>query len=493
MNRRRGEHGNAVVDGKIYVIGGISQAIDGPDEIEQFDPHTNQWIDLGTMPLLPTNRSRHHITIGSAVHGKEIWVVGGKWGNDNTGTNFVDVYDTAAQQWRLGPDLPEEMWGGPSIIVGDTLHAFAGAQGRTATQAFHFSLDLTKLDATWQIEPEVPNPRVHLAGATVDNKIYLIGGELHHSHDGDTTTVQVYDTVTQTWDFGADLPLPRSHAEWATFSHAGEIWSVSGVDSSNAPNRGQSEIFIYNPDDDRWRQFEKNLPGNLVSPGAKIIDNRLYVFGGGVNDWFEGDMRTTHVLSLAATQEGDFNLDGVIDSEDFLMWQRGDSFSPASASELAYWKASFGTEAERSVGEFNGDGVVDGDDFLMWQRGELSDSPSMLDLEGWKTNFGMSQFRPQVMGEFNGDGVVDGVDLLVWQRGQLSDSPNSLDLKSWKTNFGNSNSQPQITKAVPEPASWFLLVLCALALRRIRVPSTAEFPNQAGAVRFFPSSTSNAC
>lgn len=417
MNRRRGEHANAVIDGKIYVLGGIFDSIDGPDEIEMFDPATNVWTDIGTMPLEPENRSRHHFNAGSAVYGNEIWVVGGKPAGDATGVNFVDVYNVATGEWRLGPDLPEVIWGGPSVIVGDTLHAFAGAQGRTDTENLHYSLDLTNPQADWQREVKVPRPRVHAGGAAVGEKIYLIGGELQHIHDGDTKTVQIYDTITEQWSFGADLPLARSHTDWATFAHLGEIWSVSGVDSSNAPNRGQAEIFIYNPTEDAWREFEYQLPVPLVSPGAKVIGNTLYVYGGGENDWFEGEMRKTYALELPLTAvAGDLNSDGTVSGSDYLAWQRSATNSLATEQDLFTWQQNYA-------------------------------SPSMAGIDG----------------DFDNDGLVAGNDLLVWQ--QLATLPDSAvtDLATWRANYGD-NIGAQLTEvAVPEPGACVAMII-AIAL-----------------------------
>jgi hypothetical protein len=42
---------------------------------------------------------------------------------------------------------------------------------------------------------------------------------------------------------------------------------------------------------------------------------------------------------------GDFDLDGDVDGNDFLAWQRGGSPTPLSVSELADWRANFGTVA----------------------------------------------------------------------------------------------------------------------------------------------------
>jgi hypothetical protein len=39
---------------------------------------------------------------------------------------------------------------------------------------------------------------------------------------------------------------------------------------------------------------------------------------------------------------GDFDLDGDVDGRDFLMWQRGESPDPLSATDLADWQSNFG-------------------------------------------------------------------------------------------------------------------------------------------------------
>jgi hypothetical protein len=58
------------------------------------------------------------------------------------------------------------------------------------------------------------------------------------------------------------------------------------------------------------------------------------------------DFSVTPFAILAA----DFNEDGKVDGDDFLIWQGG-----------------FGSPGDHSMGDANGDEVVDGDDFLIWQ------------------------------------------------------------------------------------------------------------------------------
>ena len=48
-------------------------------------------------------------------------------------------------------------------------------------------------------------------------------------------------------------------------------------------------------------------------------------------------------ISLILLDPGDFDFDGDVDGADFLIWQRGGSPNPLSASDLADWRANYGT------------------------------------------------------------------------------------------------------------------------------------------------------
>ncbi len=285
---QRVEHANAVVDGKIYVMGGLFDPNYGPSSVLAFDTAVGTWSQVSTMPSL-----RNHLTIGEAVWGEEIWVCGGKPdGTDKVGSKRVDIFNTRTHTWRQGPDMPDNHWAGPSVIVGHELHVLTGAVTNSTATNHHFVLDLHNQSAGWRSAKAVPQPRVHVAGVSLNNKLYLVGGEMNHTHqDGDTTTVQIYDPVTDAWDQRAPLPEARSHHECSTFAHNDKIISVSGVDSSRNP-KAQATIYEYDPASDAWSQ-KASLPTTLASPGAKIVDGVLYVFGGGIDTWFNADRVTT--------------------------------------------------------------------------------------------------------------------------------------------------------------------------------------------------------
>jgi len=72
-------------------------------------------------------------------------------------------------------------------------------------------------------------------------------------------------------------------------------------------------------------------------------------------------------------------------------------------------------------------------------------------------------------GDFDGDLDVDGADFLLWQRGGSPDSLSATDLALWEADYGGVPAVAA-AQAVPEPASWMLIVLgmCGIVSSRRR-------------------------
>jgi hypothetical protein len=77
--------------------------------------------------------------------------------------------------------------------------------------------------------------------------------------------------------------------------------------------------------------------------------NPLYVENNGETIYFTMSLWNPYdvylakvTLEIEPSHTGDFDGDGDVDGRDFLVWQRGDSPSPLSASDLADWQANYG-------------------------------------------------------------------------------------------------------------------------------------------------------
>ena len=91
MNVRRSALGAAVMDGKIYVVGGYD-GNSSLNSVECFDPDTNQWKFVASMS---TMRSATGVT---ALNGK-LYAAGGHDGMSIFSS--VEAYDSANKQWRF--------------------------------------------------------------------------------------------------------------------------------------------------------------------------------------------------------------------------------------------------------------------------------------------------------------------------------------------------------------------------------------------------------
>ena len=69
----------------------------------------------------------------------------------------------------------------------------------------------------WEVITQLPTKRWEFSTAVVDDKVYIIGGSLFDNNAGPfgLSTVEIYDTQTNTWQRGADMPTPRTNAKAA--------------------------------------------------------------------------------------------------------------------------------------------------------------------------------------------------------------------------------------------------------------------------------------
>jgi energy-converting hydrogenase Eha subunit A len=122
MPTARGGIGVAVVDGKIYAIGG---SYDSLGETEEYDPATNTWTKKTPMPT-------PRIWFGIAVVENKIYVIGGDSGNWEVGitpTNVNEVYDPETDTWSTGTTMPTARYALGVAIIDDVLYAVGGREG----------------------------------------------------------------------------------------------------------------------------------------------------------------------------------------------------------------------------------------------------------------------------------------------------------------------------------------------------------------------------
>ncbi|KAI8498521.1 hypothetical protein Bbelb_237230 [Branchiostoma belcheri] len=114
MKNERFGHGMATVSGKIFSVGGCTCNDQGDiidvTSMECFDPETNQWNTMATMP-----QGQSYAAL--CVQGDSIYVVGGCNRNEKTVTCHTNRYDVTKNSWHKMADFPHHSMG----LAGSTL------------------------------------------------------------------------------------------------------------------------------------------------------------------------------------------------------------------------------------------------------------------------------------------------------------------------------------------------------------------------------------
>lgn len=196
----------AEADGIIYAIGGDPFR----NRLESYNPVTNEWKVLNPMPT-----PRQHSNC-CAVDGK-IYVMGGitSW---TVKTDKNEMYDIASDTWRTMSTLPVE-WENPILAaVGKNIFTLCGDS---------LWMYDTRND-TWEAKNICPGwVSVMFGCAVIKDKVIIAGGQ-NRSNEA-LSSVYIYNTTTHKWHQSTDMPEARQLGGIATLNN--KIYIIGGSDS----------------------------------------------------------------------------------------------------------------------------------------------------------------------------------------------------------------------------------------------------------------------
>lgn len=274
----RSEVNGVVALGRLWAFSGYGRWVsDGASpRSDAYDPVADTWSRVPDLP-----RSLTHSQ--PVALGTDIWVVGG-FDGDSPGRSTVEVwrYDTLRGTWSAGPPLPASRGAGATAVLDGRIHYVGGAfrfpgAGALLDRAEHWALDPGDPGAGWRRLADLPTPRNHVAGATLDGRLYVLGGQ--HGNDeltGNSALVERYDAARDTWERVAPLPVARGHITSSTFVAGGRIVVVGGTTDGSAPS---AAVTAYDPARDAWETLTP-LPAPREAPVAGELGGRIVVTGG---------------------------------------------------------------------------------------------------------------------------------------------------------------------------------------------------------------------
>jgi N-acetylneuraminic acid mutarotase len=225
-------NGAGVIDGKIYVSGGITRDKFFRNELQVYDPATDTWT---LKALMPEDDTWGGVT--GVLHGK-LYVLT----SINQEDSYLDFrpltlyrYDPATDQWSKLASSPPQIRrpmggfvGGKLYVTGDTPSGFGGAP------LFHAYDPATN---QWTSKTPLPRARFNGVGVPVGGKLYVIGG-LQVDPDGvirQVRTTSVYDPATDKWSELRPIPTDRPDASGSRIVRGGvaRIAVVGGTRPGN--------------------------------------------------------------------------------------------------------------------------------------------------------------------------------------------------------------------------------------------------------------------
>ena len=142
-------------------------------------------------------------------------------------------------------------------------------------------------DRGWELKTQLSTERITFATAVVGTKIYLIGGSLYADVKAGQgpygiSTVQVYDTQTNTLQRVADMATPRHGAKAAVVNGTVFVFGGwHGKDRELANRKYPVSVEAYNPQTDVWIQ-KKEMRVSRVEFDIGVVDEKIYVIGGAI-------------------------------------------------------------------------------------------------------------------------------------------------------------------------------------------------------------------
>jgi N-acetylneuraminic acid mutarotase len=268
MLTRRSEMPAVVLNGMIYVPGGfgpklngLANGMDAVTTFDAYDPASNQWKLLASMP-----EARNHSMV--AAYKGRVYVFGGFAGVWVTYSN-VWVYDPSTDHWQVLKDMPAPRTAGAAVTLGDYIYLVGGTTSQAGVILPTWRYDPAK--DSWENVAPLQEPREHNNAVVLNGKIYALGGRWLK----DLNSVEIYDPTSNTWTFGPPMEVAR--AGFGATVLDGKIY-VAGGEWINV-TKTLNSVEVFDSTTGSWSSLP-TMPVKLHGVPLEAVDGVLYLIGG---------------------------------------------------------------------------------------------------------------------------------------------------------------------------------------------------------------------
>lgn len=277
----------AVVNEKIYAIGGLKKEEAVLSCVEVYDPATDTWNSKNPMP---TARA----VMDCAVVDGKIYVFGGSETAGSSILSTVEMYDPATDIWVAKTplrtprsDVAVEAVNGKIYVIGGSKRTGEIWEGLNTVEEYDPATD------TWTTKKDMPTKRWSLGTCVVDKKIYCIGGNIQYPNIA--SAVEVYDPATDTWS--DKTPMLTARYSLATCFVNGKIYAFGGwrCSGDGAGDPIYSIVEVYDVNTNQWTRVS-NMPYTIALLSAETLNGRIYLIGGTSKQHTFNSLNTTYMF-----------------------------------------------------------------------------------------------------------------------------------------------------------------------------------------------------
>lgn len=287
--------GVAVLDGKIYIVGGSAG---GPlNTVDLYDPGKNVWETRAPMPTA-------RYALGLVECKGKLYALGGRLAQNTAQTSctgIVEQYDPATDTWTELAPLSQARQELAAVSTDGRIYAIGGDVSGASTWA---NEEFDPSRNSWTTKAHIPiELQTRSAAAAFQGRIFLFGG--FEKGGKPSNRVFIYNPAQDAWIDGSPMRAPQSRHGVCELSS--KIYVAGG---RQGPNASLNSVLAYDPLLEQWDAPLPDLPERRENGDLVAVGGRLYWVDGSKGTIHESTPRTTPSLSdvwrTEPLDEGDY-------------------------------------------------------------------------------------------------------------------------------------------------------------------------------------------
>lgn len=261
----KGSSGSAVIDGKIYIVGGWNDINSmGIASTEIYDPETDSRSSRANMRF-----QRGGLTVESVNN--KLYAIGGaiNW-TTNDVCNIVEEYDLGKNSWSIKNEMPGKRGWHSSCVLNDKIYIIGGLDINTFVTS---NLVYDPKTDIWDSIAPLNHQRQQASCCVHDNKIYVFGG--FNGNLSWEARTEVYDPSADTWSVTS--LIPGAFSSHHAFMYGNKIYIIGGGGITD--DIYSEPVWMFDPVYNIWQEME-DMPADFMGSTQQIIDDNVYIFGG---------------------------------------------------------------------------------------------------------------------------------------------------------------------------------------------------------------------